>query len=262
MSDAAAKAAETADTAPAVRRPGGLLLGLRASAIALAVVLAAVLLGRSLQGEGGFDPESLMTLARNTPWAPFLTLGIFVVLGQTGFPQFVMIAAAVVVFGPLWGFALSWAGTMMSSSVGFVLGHLFGGELLRRFGGTRLNGVSERLGRHGIASVILLRNVPAGPFVAVNMMAGLSHISYRKFLIGTAVGIVPKMAFIALFGASFSKLLQEGSIAAVALVAAAAAAWIGAMFWMRRKARAWTQPGETREASAPARADQTKSPQA
>lgn len=237
MSDTAVKTADPA----AARGSGGWFLGLRAGAIAVAVVLAAVLLGRSLQGDGGFDLESLMGLARNTPWAPFLTLGIFVVLGQTGFPQFLMIAAAVMVFGPVWGFALSWAGTMMSSGIGFLLGHLFGGELLRRFGGARLNGMSARLGRHGIAAVMVLRNVPAGPFVAVNMMAGLSHIPYRKFLIGTALGIVPKMAFIAFLGASFSRLLQEGSILAVAAVVAVVAAWIGVMFWMRRKARNWTR---------------------
>lgn len=245
MSDAAARADDTADAA---RRTGGLLLGLRAGVIALAVVLAAVLLGRSLQGDGGFDLESLMAAARNTPWAPFLTLGIFAVLGQTGFPQFVMIAAAVMVFGPVWGFVLSWTGTMISSGIGFVLGHLFGGELLRRFGGARLNGVSERLGRHGIVSILVLRNVPAGPFVAVNMMAGLSHITYRKFVIGTALGIVPKMAFIALFGASFSKLLQDRSIVAIAVLAAVALVWVGAMIWLRRKARAWTRPGHAASA--------------
>ncbi len=241
MSDAAAKAA---DTAAAARRSGGLMLGLRAGAIALAVALAAVLLGRLLQGDGGFDPESLMAAARNTPWAPFLTLGVFIVLGQTGFPQFVMIAAAVMVFGPVGGFVLSWTGTMISSSLGFLLGHLFGGELLRRFGGTRLNGVSERLGRHGILSILVLRNVPAGPFVAVNMMAGLSHISYRKFVIGTALGIVPKMTFIALFGASFSSLAQDPNIVTLAVLAAIAMVWIGAMVWLRRRARVWAQPAD------------------
>jgi uncharacterized membrane protein YdjX (TVP38/TMEM64 family) len=235
-------AMDAAGRAPPAQRRGGLLLGLRAGAIAIVVALAAVLLSRILQAEDGFDLESMMGAARNTPWAPFVTLGVFIVLGQTGFPQFLMIAAAVVVFGPVWGFVLSWTGTMISSGIGFLLGHLFGGELLRRFGGTRLNGLSERLGRHGILSVIVLRNVPAGPFVAVNMMAGLSHISYRKFFIGTALGILPKMTVIAVFGAGFSKLLQERSILAIALLGAAVALWIGVMIWMRRKARNWTGP--------------------
>ncbi len=38
---------------------------------------------------------------------------------SSGVPQFVLIAAAVVAFGPWTGFAYSWIGTMVSSLVGF-----------------------------------------------------------------------------------------------------------------------------------------------
>lgn len=228
----------------AVRRTGGWLLGLRAGAIALALVLAAVMLGRALP-EGAFDLESLASAARSTPWAPFAAIGIFIVLGQTGFPQFLMIAGAVMAFGPVWGSVLSWTGTMISSSAGFLLGHLFGAELLRRFGGARLNGMSERLGRHGIATIIVLRNVPSGPFVAVNMMAGLSHIGFRKYLIGTALGTLPKIAVIALFGAGFSSLMQERSMLVIAGLAAVIVPWAGATLWLRRKTRHWRKPGNS-----------------
>ena len=156
------------------------------------------------------------------------------VLGLTGFPQFVMIAAAVLLFGPYYGFAYSWAGTMLSANLGFALGHFFGADILRRFGGDRANAVSAMVGRRGIIASAIVRVVPSAPFIVVNMAAGVSHISLVQFNLGTGLGIIPKMAFIAFIGGSLISLTQGANLWVLVAIGVVLVAWIFGGLWLRR----------------------------
>ena len=184
--------------------------------------------------EGESAAERLIGAGRGTLWAPIVAVLAFVVLGMTGFPQFVMIAAAVVLFGPYYGFLYSWMGTMLSSTVGFSLGHFFGADILRRFGGGRANSVSAMVGRRGIIASAVVRVVPSAPFIVVNMAAGVSHIRLSQFLIGTGIGILPKMAFIAFIGGSLLSLTQELNPMVIGLIVVVLIGWVAGGFWLRK----------------------------
>lgn len=186
----------------------------------------------SLEGESA--AERLMGAGRGTLWAPVVAIVAFVILGLTGLPQFVLIAAAVLLFGPYYGFLYSWTGTMLSASLGFFLGHFFGADILRRFGGDRANYVSAMVGRRGILASALVRVVPSAPFIVVNMAAGVSHIKLSQFLMGTGIGIIPKMAFIAFIGGSLMSLAQGLNLWIIGAILAVIAVWIAGGLWLRR----------------------------
>ena len=69
------------------------------------------------------------------PWSLPVAVLAFAVLAFVGVPQIMLIAAAVVAFGPVTGFLYSWIGTMASSLVGFYLGRIAGARTLERFSG-------------------------------------------------------------------------------------------------------------------------------
>ncbi len=184
--------------------------------------------------EGASAAERLIGAGRGTVWAPVVAVLAFVVLGLTGFPQFVMIAAAVVLFGPVYGFFYSWAGTMLSANLGFALGHIFGADILRRFGGSRANHLSAMVGRRGIIASALVRVVPSAPFIVVNMAAGVSHIRLSQFVLGTGLGIIPKMAFIAFIGGSLLSLTQGLNPWVIAAIVVVVLVWVGGGLWLRR----------------------------
>lgn len=184
--------------------------------------------------DGDSTAERFIGAGRGTLWAPIVAIFAFVVLGLTGFPQFVMIAAAVLLFGPYYGFAYSWAGTILSANLGFALGHFFGSDILRRFGGDRANAVSSMVGQRGIIASALVRVVPSAPFIVVNMAAGVSHISLAKFNLGTGLGIIPKMAFIAFIGGSLMALTQGANLWILVAIAIVLAGWIVGGLWLRR----------------------------
>ncbi|HEX7933601.1 MAG TPA: VTT domain-containing protein, partial [Paraburkholderia sp.] len=43
----------------------------------------------------------------------------------------------------------------------------------------------------GLMAVILLRLMPVAPFSIVNLAAGASHVRFRDFMAGTAIGMAP-----------------------------------------------------------------------
>lgn len=215
------------------------LLGTIIGSVAVAGLIAGLFFfGQDLLNlDGGSAAERLIGAGRGTTWAPVVAVLAFVVLGLTGFPQFVMIAAAVVLFGPIYGFLYSWAGTMLSANLGFALGHIFGTDILRRFGGERANHISAMVGRRGIIASALVRVVPSAPFIVVNMAAGVSHIRISQFIIGTGLGIIPKMAFIAFIGGSLMSLTQGLNIWIIGAIVAVVLVWIGGGLWLRRTYR-------------------------
>jgi uncharacterized membrane protein YdjX (TVP38/TMEM64 family) len=165
------------------------------------------------------------------------------VLAFVGVPQIMLIAAAVVAFGPTTGFAYSWIGTMVSSLVGFYLGRTAGARTLERFSGAGLRRFVDLIGRNGFFASFIVRLVPSAPFIVVNMAAGVTPMRVVDFLLGTAIGIVPKIALTAFAGNSIFRVLK-GEVGKDALwLVMIAGAWVG----IGLVARAWLR---SREASA------------
>lgn len=172
-------------------------------------------------------------------WALPVAVSAFAVLAFIGVPQFVLIAAAVVAFGPWTGLAYSWIGTMVSSSIGFWLGRTFGGRLIRDVAGDGVARFMKLIRRNGFMASLIVRLVPAAPFIVVNMAAGVALMRFRDFLGGTAIGIIPKIVLTAFAGNSVVEILRGGGLQHFVLLALAAVIWVGGAFiargWLRRR---------------------------
>ncbi|MDB5435497.1 MAG: hypothetical protein JWR47_1754, partial [Phenylobacterium sp.] len=191
----------------------------------------------------GFNGEATVQewlRAASGPWSLPVAVLAFAVLAFAGVPQIMLIAAAVVAFGPVTGFAYSWIGTMVSSLVGFYLGRLAGAKVLERFSGAGLARFVKLVARNGFLASFIVRLVPSAPFIVVNMAAGVTPMRVVDFLLGTAIGIVPKIVLTAFAGNSIFRVLK-GEIGKDALwLVAIAAAWVG----IGLAARAWLRSRE------------------
>lgn len=181
--------------------------------------------------------------AAHGPWALPVAVGAFAALAFVGVPQFVLIAAAVVAFGPWTGFAYSWIGTLVSSLVGFWLGRTFGGGLLRDLAGDGVAKFMRLIGKNGFLASLIVRLVPSAPFIVVNMAAGVTPMKLRDFAAGTALGIIPKIALTAFAGNSIVQALKGGGQRHIVMLVVAVAVWIVCGL----AARAWLK---SREATA------------
>ncbi|WP_291843334.1 VTT domain-containing protein [Maricaulis sp.] len=167
-----------------------------------------------------------------------LTILVFTALSFLGAPQFGLMAAALVAFGPTNGAVFAFIATQCSAGVNYVVGRYFGAGLLKRYGGDWANKISDFIGRNGLLASMVVRWVPSGPFIVVNMGFGVARTPYWAFALGTALGSAPKIFIVALMGESIRSMLTEGKVILGIAFAAAAIAWIGIMLvarvWLRR----------------------------
>jgi uncharacterized membrane protein YdjX (TVP38/TMEM64 family) len=185
----------------------------------------------------GFDGEATLEGWLDSVHGPFAlpaAVAAFAALAFLGLPQFVLIAAAVVAFGPVRGFAYSWVGTMVSAMVGFYLGRFAGAKTLERLSSEGVRRFTALVGRNGFLASLVVRLVPSAPFIVVNMAAGVTPMPASWFAAGTAIGIVPKIALTAFAGASIVRAMRGQGGSATLWLALVAAAWLGLGLIARR----------------------------
>jgi uncharacterized membrane protein YdjX (TVP38/TMEM64 family) len=162
-----------------------------ATAVALGILAIIFLLGGkpSVQDVEGFRGSVLS----------FGSLGIVFSAGfmliQATFAPNVTIVTNALVFGPFWGGLLSWVTILMGASVCFWFSRKYGKPMAARLAGRSLESVERFLERYGLHALLLARITPFVPFDAVSYVAGLAGVSYRKFLLATAIGLAPLIAF-------------------------------------------------------------------
>jgi len=177
--------------------------------------------------------EEWLGLAARGPWALPVATAAFAALAFVGVPQFMLIAAAVVAFGPTTGLIYSWIGTMVSSLVGFYVGRLAGARALQTFSGDGVRRFMEMIGRNGFLASIIVRLVPSAPFIVVNMAAGVTPMRVLDFTLGTAIGIVPKIVLTAFAGNSIVQMMKGQGGVHLLWLGLIVIAWIG-MGWLAR----------------------------
>ncbi len=193
--------------------------------VGLVFAVGAVVLGAS----GPATAAHWLARARG-PWALPVSVAVFALLAFLGVPQFVLIAAAVAAFGPTVGAAYSWVGTMISALIGYGIGGVAGARILGLAPGTMLTRFTELTRRHGLVASLVVRLTPFAPFVLVNVAAGTAGVSAGSFVLGTGIGIVPKIALTAFAGAS----VMRGGLVPILLLILAAAIWFIAGLAARR----------------------------
>ena len=205
------------------------------SLLLLALVVAVFLIGKSPWGQGVMAAlEGWMAHYARSPLAIVIVTAVFCVSSLFGAPQFVLVAACVVAFGPLWGGFYSWFATQAAAALNFYIGRIAGGGLIKRLGGERLNKLAGYIGKNAFSASFVVRNIPTAPPIVVNMAFGASQAAFLPFLAGCALGSIPKIVLVVLLGGSLSAFKGSGSWKMALMMAGLAALWLALMLLARQ----------------------------
>ncbi len=161
--------------------------------------------------------------AERTHWGLPAVILVFTITAYIGAPQFVLITACVLAFGPEVGFWYSWIATIVSGAVTFLTGKLSSAQAMKRFGGATGGRFTRFMGQNGFIASFLVRFVPTAPFAVVNMAMATAGVGFWAFIGGLALGVLPKTAIVAFAGDGIMDAL-EGNLGSAALMGAAAIA--------------------------------------
>lgn len=187
------------------------LLGLVLS-VAIASALAWVVIGGDL--------DTVQSTVESTgAWGPVVYVALHVLLTLVPVSKNLLAGVAGALFGLVGGIALSWVASMISAVVTFAIARRLGRTAVASMTGPRIDRVEEIMRQQGLLAVIVARVTPVIPFTIVNYGAGITAVTSRDFVLGTAIGILPGTVGYAALGASAGRDATTFVLAGVMAVA-------------------------------------------
>ena len=126
-------------------------------------------------------------------------------------PLFVFVFANSAAYGLWYGFILSWVGTVAGSYVVFLIIRKYGRKRLLRFL-TKHKRVQQLIGwveRNGFGPLFILICFPFTPSALVNLVAGLSNMKKKSYLIVLMAGKLVMIFTISFIGYDLKALLTQ-----------------------------------------------------
>lgn len=128
-------------------------------------------------------------------------------------------------FGFYMGAIYNIAATLLACAVGFGISRYAFKELFERLYYDRLKTLESDIEENGFYYFLSLRLVMVVPYFLINILAGISRISFKKYLLSSALGVMPASLVYANGGNrlehinSIDELFSPGVIASVLLIA-------------------------------------------
>jgi uncharacterized membrane protein YdjX (TVP38/TMEM64 family) len=184
------------------------------------------------------DPRRLAAIAmplRDQPWTWAVAMLVFIGAGLMSFPLTLLVLQTGLVFGALLGVAISLVGALASGTLTYFIGRLIGRDTVRKLGGRRLRYLTARLRRSGLIAVVSVRVMPIAPFSIVNVIAGATGVRFSRFFLGSAIGLLPGIVAINVFGASVFTAMAGRDPKALLTAVAVGAGLVASGLWLRRR---------------------------
>ena len=162
-------------------------------------------------------------------WGIAGSIGLMVLHSFVPFPAEFLALANGMLYGPVWGIAITWTGAMLGAFAAFGLARWLGRPFVARMVARRdWQVLDDWAARQGAGMVLIARFIPVIAFNLINYAAGLTRMSWWTFAWTTGIGILPMTALMVIMGDNIDTLAWQWWLV---LLAAALVLW----FAVRRK---------------------------
>lgn len=165
-------------------------------------------------------------------WGVLASIALMVAHSFVPFPAELLALANGMIYGPLWGTAITWTGAMLGAVLAFALARALGRPFVEIVVARRnLDVLDEWAAKKGAVALLVSRFIPVISFNLINYAAGLTRIPLWTFLWATGLGILPLTVAMVVMGDRIESLSWQ-----LWLLLGAAAA-IAVLFVLRHKLR-------------------------
>ncbi len=210
------------------------------------LVLAAIIVGgfalfRWTPLAGVARPEVIAQFFRRLGdpwWSPLVFVPIYAFGTAFGLPGTIPTLAGGAIYGVVRGMLYNTIGANLGAFFAFLLARYLGRDFVARFLKGRAAFIDEKIGEHGLGTILYLRLIPLVPFNALNFGAGLSRVSLRDYVLGSFIGMLPGTLVYTYFADALIRGTGEARREAFLHFLAAAALLVGFTLltaWIRRR---------------------------
>lgn len=133
---------------------------------------------------------------------------LFLALGglatAVGMPRQIVSFLGGYAFGFLFGTVLGAFATLLGCILTFNYSRLLARKLVQRRFARRIRKVDQFLSGNPFSTTLLIRLLPVGNNLVVNLIAGVSSVAMRPYFAGSLLGFVPQTAVFALIGSGIN----------------------------------------------------------
>lgn len=134
-------------------------------------------------------------------------VGAFCVGNLVQIPGWIFLASAVLALGQLYGGIVTYIAAMSSCAITFLIVRLIGGDALRKLDSKFARSIFAKLEQYPVASIAMLRTLmQTAP--ALNYALGLSGVSFKQYMVGTAIGLPLPILLYCVFFEHVAKILN------------------------------------------------------
>ena len=143
-----------------------------------------------------------------------ISLGLGIIVLESIFPILplaLFIATNVLVFGNIFGFILSWVGTIMGCILSFTAFRKGFSRYLYHYIDTKEIGkdIMNTISNINFSGLVLLTAMPFTPAFLVNIVCGLSKIPFKKYLLAMLLAKISIVYFWGYVGTTFMESLEN-----------------------------------------------------
>lgn len=151
-------------------------------------------------------------------FAPLIYIIAFSLVPLTFFPDSLLAILGGTIFGLSRGFLYTSIGALIGGSISFFISRILGQSFVEKLENDKLKNIQNLLKDNGFLMILLLRLIPLFPFDLISYGAGLTKISYKDFLLGTLIGIIPGILVFVNLGAQWISFNKESIYLSVSLL--------------------------------------------
>lgn len=171
----------------------------------LAILVLGVLLAAAalyLGAQGGLPVQAIEDLIRSWgAWGVAGSIGLMVLHSFVPFPAEFLALANGMVYGPVWGTAVTWTGAMLGAYLAFGLARVLGRPFVEVIVSQKdWHLIDDWTAAHAGRLVLVSRLIPLIAFNLINYAAGLTRISWWTFTWATGIGILPMTVLMVVMG--------------------------------------------------------------
>lgn len=173
--------------------------------ILITTLAGAVILLKTTHLGTSLDKSWIDTTIRGNGFnGELIFLGVVTVFTGLGLPRQVVSFLGGYAFGFTLGSILALGGTVLGCIGAFYYARLMGREFVAAKFPNRVRRVDEFLHDNPFTMTLLIRMLPVGSNLAVNLVAGVSSVKSLPFFSGSALGYIPQTVVFALIGSGIA----------------------------------------------------------
>ncbi len=143
-------------------------------------------------------------------------LGIFIIILESILPMLplgLFVAFNVLIFGNVLGFFMSWGATLIGCSLSFFIFRKIRKKIdnyIERK--PKFKNVMKNINKISFSNLVIIMAFPFTPAFSINIGAGLSNITYKKFIMAASIAKVSIVYFWGYIGSTFIESMTDPGV--------------------------------------------------